>query len=326
MTSTFGERLRLQREQRQISISAVAEQTKIKQSLLEALERDDLSHWPLGLFGRSYIRSYAQVVGLDPTATLREFLERLPGTESAPSALSDVTALTPEKASRRPPTRLEFLIDSAIDAFHARRAEAHRVATSSEPPPAIAYSESVTPRSRSEFFPAPAPAPTPAPPASEEAQEPIDLAAVAHLCTRLGCAQEAEELTAVLEEAAAILDLVGLILWIPDAVGVALTPVFAHGYADEVLFHTARVSTDADNASAESFRTGRMCIVSGNDVRTGAIVAPLLTPMGCAGVLAVEVKSGAERREDVRSALTILAAQISTLMGFSVLAAQTMSA
>jgi hypothetical protein len=42
-------------------------------------------------------------------------------------------------------------------------------------------------------------------------------------------------------------------------------------------------------------------------------------------VLAVEVKSGAERREDVRSALTILAAQISTLMGFSVLA-QTMSA
>jgi hypothetical protein len=68
-----------------------------------------------------------------------------------------------------------------------------------------------------------------------------------------------------------------------------------------------------------------MCIVSGDEVTTGAIVAPLLTPMGCAGVLAVEVKSGAERREDVRSALTILAAQISTLMGFSVLA-QTMSA
>jgi hypothetical protein len=155
--------------------------------------------------------------------------------------------------------------------------------------------------------------------------EAIDLAAIAHLCTRLGCAQEAEEVTAVLEEAAVILDLVGLILWIPDAVGVALTPVFAHGYGDEVLAYTARVASDADNASAESFRTGRMCIVSGNDVRTGAIVAPLLTPLGCAGVLAVEVKSGAERREDVRSALTILAAQMSTLMGFSVLA-QTMSA
>ena len=51
MSSTFGERLRLQREQKQISLAAVSEQTKIKLSLLEALERDDLAHWPLGLFG-----------------------------------------------------------------------------------------------------------------------------------------------------------------------------------------------------------------------------------------------------------------------------------
>jgi transcriptional regulator with XRE-family HTH domain len=320
MAPTFGERLRLQREQRQISLAAVAEQTKIKQSLLEALERDDLSHWPLGLFGRSYIRSYAQTVGLDPAATVREFLERQPGSiESAPAPLSEVHAVAPEKASRRPPTRLEFLIDSAIDAFHARRAEAHRVATSSEPQPAIAYSESVAPRKRSESFPEPVVSlPTPQPAV-------IDLAAVAHLCTRLGCAQEAEEVTAVLEEAAAILDLVGVILWIPDAVGVVLTPVFAHGYPDELIAHSARVTTDADNASAEAFRTGRMCIVSGSEVHTGAIVVPLLTPMGCAGVLAVEVRNGAERREDVRSALTILAAQVSTLMGFAILA-QSLSA
>src|SRR5262245_976070 len=284
MTSTFGERLRLQREQRQISLAAISEQTKIKQSLLEALERDDLSHWPLGLFGRSYIRSYAQAVGLDPSATLREFLERHPGSTES---LSEVNALAPEKSARRPPTRLEFLMHSAIDAFHARRASetAHHIATSSEPQPAIAYSESVTPRQRSEFFPTPAVSPaTPQP----DVQDTIDLAAIAHLCTRLGCAQEADEVTGVLEEAAMILDLVRVILWIPDAVGVTLTPVFAHGYGDEVLAHTARVSTDADNASAESFRTGRMCIVSGSDVRTGAIVAPLLTPMGCAGVLAVE--------------------------------------
>src|SRR5262245_18686487 len=110
MTSTFGERHRLQREQKQISLDAVAEQTKIKQSLLEALERDDLSHWPLGLFGRSYIRSYAQAVGLDPVATVREFLEHQPGSTDSADAMSDVNALTPQKASRRPPTRLEFLI------------------------------------------------------------------------------------------------------------------------------------------------------------------------------------------------------------------------
>ena len=49
MNSTFGERLRLHREERQISLTIIAEQTKIKLSLLEALERDDLSHWPLGI-------------------------------------------------------------------------------------------------------------------------------------------------------------------------------------------------------------------------------------------------------------------------------------
>jgi hypothetical protein len=328
MTSTFGERLRLHREERQISLAVVSEQTKIKLSLLEALERDDLSHWPLGLFGRSYIRSYAQAIGLDPTATLREFLEQHPGsTETPPPDLVEARTVAPDKASRRPPTRLEVLIDSAIDAFHARRSEtAHRPAAApmappppTEPLPAIAYSESVTPRRRQESFP------TPPPPLPLPQPEGIDIASVAHLCTRLGCAQEAEELTAVLQEAALILDLAGLILWVPDAHGVVLTPVFAHGYPDEVIAQLARVTTDADNASAEAFRSGRMCIVSGNDVSTGAIVAPMLTPLGCAGVLAVEVRNGAERREDLRAALTILAAQVSTLMGFSVLA-HTMSA
>ena len=329
MTSTFGERLRLHREERQISLAAVSEQTKIKLSLLEALERDDLSHWPLGLFGRSYIRSYAQAIGLDPTATLREFLDRHPGsTEGTAADLAEVRARTPENNSRRPPTRLEVLIDSAIDAFHARRTEPGQRPTATrpavppppapapEPPPAFAYSESVTPRRREQVFPTALPLPQP---------ESIDMASVAHLCTRLGCAQEAEELTAVLEEAALILDLAGLIVWVPDAHGVVLTPVFAHGYPDEVIAQLARVTTDADNASAEAFRSGRMCIVSGNGASTGAIVAPMLTPVGCAGVLAVEVRNGAEQREDLRAALTILAAQVSTLMGFSVLA-QTMSA
>jgi transcriptional regulator with XRE-family HTH domain len=327
MTSTFGERLRLHREERKISLAAVSEQTKIKLSLLEALERDDLSHWPLGLFGRSYIRSYAQAIGLDPAATLREFLDRHPGsTGVTPDTLSEVQAVTPDKANRRPPTRLEVLIDSAIDAFHARRSEAsHRTAAASpppaplplEPPPAFAYSESVAPRLRSQSFPI-QPAPLPQP-------ESIDLASVAHLCTRLGVAQEAEEVTAVLEEAALILDLVGVILWAPDALGVVLTPVFTHGYPDEVIAQMARITTDADNASSEAFRTRRMCIVSGDEANTGAIVAPMLTPTGCSGVLAVEVRNGAEQREDLRAALTILAAQVSTLMGFSVLA-QTMSA
>ncbi len=314
MDSSFGDRLRLQRERRQIALTTIADQTKIKLSLLEALERDDLSHWPLGIFGRSYIRAYAQAVGLDPSATVREFIERHPGSvEPSEAALSDVPAQTPDKGSRRPPTRMTLLIASAIDAIQARRTDlGHRSASVREQSPAIAYSESVAPRLRPQ-----------APPVQEPAA--LDLPSVAQLCTRLGCAQEANEVTTALEEASDLLDAVGLILWIPDSLGLVLTPVFAHGYPDQVIAHSSRVSTDADNASAEAFRTLTTCLVGGSESRTGAVVAPLLTPMGCAGVLAVELRSGAEQREDVRAAITILAAQLSTLMGFSVLA-QTLSA
>ena len=292
MNSTFGTRLRLQRERQQISLTAIAEQTKIKLSFLEALERDDVSHWPLGIFGRSYIRAYAQAVGLDPGATVREFVECHPGRiESLPAALSERPDVGADHASRRPPIRLQFLIDSAIDAFQTRRAELGQ-----RTGPAIEK------------------ALTTAQPFA------LDLSAVAHLCTRLGCAQEAHEVTSALEDAASVLHAVGVILWIPDGLGVALTPVFAHGYSDEMIAHLPRVSADANNASAEAFRTRTTCVVNGGDLGTGAVVAPLLTPTGCAGVLALELRNGAEQREDVRAAVTILAAQISTLVGYSVLA------
>jgi hypothetical protein len=309
MNPTFGERLRLQRERRGVPLSTISEQTKIKLSLLESLERDDLSHWPLGRFGRSYIRSYAQAIGLDPTTTVREFIERQGAVEGV-TPLDEVHALAPDKGSRRPPTRLEVLIDSAIDAIHARRAESgpraaqtSQAAPQAEPAPAIAYSESVTPRPRPHAPPAPEP-PAPVPYLASR----VDLLLVAQLCTRLGCAQEANEVTAVLEDAAHALDAVGLILWAPDALGVVLTPVFAHGYSDDVIAQMSKVSTDANNASAEAFRTLTTCIVNGSEYRTGAVVAPLLTPLGGAGVLAVELPNGAEQREDVRAAITILAA------------------
>jgi cytoskeletal protein RodZ len=44
---------------------------------LEALERNDLSRLPGGIFTRSFIRAYAQEVGLDPDQTIQDFLAEL---------------------------------------------------------------------------------------------------------------------------------------------------------------------------------------------------------------------------------------------------------
>ena len=53
MPDSFGTRLRLQRERQQIALATIAEQTKIKQSLLEELEHDNASHWPTSIFRRA---------------------------------------------------------------------------------------------------------------------------------------------------------------------------------------------------------------------------------------------------------------------------------
>jgi transcriptional regulator with XRE-family HTH domain len=320
MNSTFGTRVREQRERQQISLATISERTKIKLSLLEALERDDVRHWPHGIFGRSYIRSYAQAIGLDPDTTVREFAE-IHAVDPPDPSLSELRDKTAERSDRWPPTRLQFLIDSAIDAFHARRAEGNsrsapviektRPARPAIESPGPSVDENLPLREATPIAVAPPPT--------------IDFARLADLCTRLACAQEAHELAAVLEDAEALFAAVGVILWIPDRHGVALMTALAHGYPEELIAQLPNVSADGHNAIAVAFRTRNTCVVNGNASDHGAIVTPLLTPSGCSGVLSFELPNGAEQRDDLRAATTILAAQVATLMGFSVLA-QTRSA
>jgi len=83
----FGRRLRMERERRTITLASISDNTKISQSLLEALERDDVSRWPSGIFRRSFIRAYAQAIGLDQEAVAREFLEQFPDPADPPAAI-----------------------------------------------------------------------------------------------------------------------------------------------------------------------------------------------------------------------------------------------
>jgi len=75
---TFGQRLRAQRERRGIALEDIAESSKIKVSLLVDLERDDLSRWPQGVFGRGFVRAYAVAIGLAPGPVVAEFAALCP--------------------------------------------------------------------------------------------------------------------------------------------------------------------------------------------------------------------------------------------------------
>lgn len=75
MPTDFGSRLRQARERRGLSLRQIATVTKINLSALEGLEANNPSKLPGGIFSRAFVKAYAQEVGLDPDATVREFLD-----------------------------------------------------------------------------------------------------------------------------------------------------------------------------------------------------------------------------------------------------------
>jgi len=88
----FGLRLKTHRERSGITLEAIAESTKIKRSLLAALERGDVSHFPLGIFRRAFVRSYATAIGLPAEPIVAEFLYLFPEPGEAPSPAPAVPA------------------------------------------------------------------------------------------------------------------------------------------------------------------------------------------------------------------------------------------
>jgi cytoskeleton protein RodZ len=70
--------LRDARERRGVSLRQIASATKISVAALDALERNDISRLPGGIFSRAFVRSYAIEVGLDPEAMIQAFIAQFP--------------------------------------------------------------------------------------------------------------------------------------------------------------------------------------------------------------------------------------------------------
>ena len=323
METSFGTRLRQQREERQVALEDISAKTKIKVALLEGLEADDLSRWPQGIFRRAYIRAYAQAIGLDPDTLLQQFLALYPEPQE------EQPLVAPESA-KRPPTRLRFLLNAAFgaarqaatdarDGYHARLDHVTRV-----------IPQYVEPLYESETFD-PAEAvdtesddvdtvaqDTVAEDGIEQAELPLPfvqpaLADIADLCTRVARASNLTELEPRLADAVRIVNAVGAVLWTWERHKSALRARVSCGYAEDVLARFPLVGRDADNAIGVAFRSGKIAVVDGGDGETGAIAVPLLGPDGCVGVLALEVRHGDERNHVLHAIASIVAAQFVSL-------------
>ena len=152
-----------------------------------------------------------------------------------------------------------------------------------------------------------------APDSRTEQDSPLDLTLVAGLCTDLSRVTSPSALPDLLRRTAEILDASGVTLWI--GAGEQLFPVMGHGYAPEVLARMAPITRDGDNAAAAAWRTGQLTVVrSSAPSDNGAIVAPLFGLDECVGVLAAEVRHGAEDRPAAHALARVIAAQLATVV------------
>ena len=81
----LGSLLRAHRERRGVTLDALAQSIKVSRSLLADLERNDISRWPPGIYGRALVREYAKSIGLPADDVVRQFLDLL----TAPAERSD---------------------------------------------------------------------------------------------------------------------------------------------------------------------------------------------------------------------------------------------
>jgi hypothetical protein len=114
---SFGASLRKERERRNVSIASIAESTKVLGALFEGLENDNLSRWPEGFYRRSFVRAYAEAIGLNPDAVLREFLDHYPERNAGTGPGSD---------SAIPPADLRLMLDCPHSSGIARFARTMR--------------------------------------------------------------------------------------------------------------------------------------------------------------------------------------------------------
>lgn len=280
MDELFGARLRQHRERRGISLATIAEQTKIKSSLLDGLERGDISQWPAGIFRRAYVRSYANAIGMDADAVLRDFLSLYP------------EPVEPPLPEAPPPARLRGFFSAALQSLSRGRG--------TEPAPEPQPESRLEPQL--EVHPEPQP------------ELHVDLLAAARVCTELGRVEQPTQMLPLLREAARILDARGVIVWVWDALRAELRPALVHGYSPKVLSRLPAVPRDADNLTAEAFRVGETRAIDAGGKGTGAIVVPLLTRASCAGVLAIELRHGRAEEEPVKAVATFLAAMLAQLI------------
>ena len=120
---SIGEALAAARSQAGLSISQVSHQTRIRETIIREIERDDYAHCGGDFYARGHIRSIARAVGADPGPLIAEYdtTRRCPSPVSAAEAFRPVLPIKLREPRRRhwgAVLGLALVIVAGLGAYH----------------------------------------------------------------------------------------------------------------------------------------------------------------------------------------------------------------
>src|SRR5229473_54682 len=143
----FGERLKRERELREVSMDELTKATRISTRFVQALENEDWAKLPGGVFGHGFVRTIARYLGLNEEALLGDYdLARAEHSAAAPQKL-EVRIPSPPKWL--PVLAVFLLLLLVTGLFYAGRYGWHRYAAYRATKKSAAASLAMQPPSRS---------------------------------------------------------------------------------------------------------------------------------------------------------------------------------
>lgn len=148
---SFGEKLKLEREKRAVTLEQISLSTKIGTRMLQALEENKFNQLPGGIFNKGFVRAYARCVGLDEDQAVADYLEA--SGEAAPvhiEAAAEPEIRILEEESSRPSRDLPWalfaaglLVVALALSFWSYRKRDRRASPPRPPAPVVAQQQTI---------------------------------------------------------------------------------------------------------------------------------------------------------------------------------------
>jgi cytoskeleton protein RodZ len=111
---SFGEKLKLEREKRAITLEQISLSTKIGMRMLQALEEEKFNQLPGGIFNKGFVRAYAKHVGLDEDQAVADYLEASGEGAAKADAEMEAEIAPPEPREPIPSRQLPWGLFAAV--------------------------------------------------------------------------------------------------------------------------------------------------------------------------------------------------------------------